>query len=159
MGHFYCLCVLISHTNSSTLKLLHAAEPHKAPQPFQMDTQLYPCASGHSTGWVPHFILMPWTAPTQNFFLENWKQQTQCFKVQECTWFKAFIEAQTVTGITQILSPRRCQEHSANLGRSFSVTNTKANKNQTQKGFQICPQNHSCETLQRHVKTNILESF
>lgn len=97
-----------------------------------MHTQLCPCASGHSPGWVPRLELMPWTAPTHNFFLENQKQQTPCLKFWN-VWFKAFIEAQILTGITQILSPRRCQEHSVNLGRSFSVTNTKANKKQIQR--------------------------
>lgn len=148
--------------NTSTLKLLPAAEPHGTEQscPAFPDghTALSMCIrSQHWLGTTFHIHAMD--SSNSELFPRKLKTANSMLKIQECMWFKAFIEAQTVTGITQILIPRRCQEHSLNLGRSFSVTNTKANKNQIQKGFQICPQNHSCETLQRHVKTNFFGIF
>lgn len=151
MGHFYCLCVLILHTSPSPLSLLPAAEPQSTVQSSPGTPNAHTALSmgiSHSPGWVPRLVLMPWTAPTQNFFLENQKQQTPCLKFWN-VWFKAFTEAQIVTGITQTLSPRRCQEHSLNLGRSFSVTNTKANKKQIQRVFRYALKT----TLVKHFRS------
>lgn len=112
------------HPPSTCSLQLNPRAQCKAPQPFQMDTQLCPCASGH-------FIFMPWTAPTHNFFLENQNQPTQRLKFWNVCDLRHLSKLKQSQELHNVL--RRCQEHSLNLGRSFSVTNTKANKNQIQR--------------------------
>lgn len=153
MGHFYFLCVLLLHTKASTLNLLPAAEPHSTVQSFPAlpdgHTSLSMCTtSQHWLGTTFNINVMD--SSNSEFFPRKPKTANSVLKILECMWFKAFTEAQIVTGIIQILSPRWCQEHSRNLGRSFSVTNTKA---------EIYPQNYSCEKLLRLVKISIFGSF
>lgn len=91
--------------------------------------------SDHSTGYVSDLTVMTGTGLTWIFFPRRPKTT---LKILESTWFMEFIKAQRVTGIIQILRPKRCQKDSTNLGRSFhcSVANTKV---------EIYPQNYCCE--------------